>query len=301
MNKDRFYYISNLDINLPEISDDEQKLFESYVEMTRFFIELSELYKIFKANYSLLLENFTININDTVIYKLKSLKEDELFTLINTFTINLISSGKSLSDSVDIYLKTILGKELFDTFRSRVSSPIYDENFSYKFLLQLRNYSQHGHIPIEINEINKASFNLDDILNKPHFKKNSSVEKEMIEIREKILSNFGHTPHISYVYTIADFIYCIIKIYYEFLLFIKDDLKINYNEIKEKLLKRPELTNQEGIVYYNFDGNFFHAFNATDNVLSLFTEIKKIVRADLTKEETELKEIKKYLIKQDIQ
>lgn len=171
MNKDRFYYISNLDINLPEISDGEQKLFESYVEMTRFFNELSELYKIFKANYSLLLENFTININDTVIYKLKPLKEDELFTLINTFTINLISSGKSLSDSVDIYLKTILGKELFDTFRSRVSSPIYDENFSYKFLLQLRNYSQHGHIPIEINEINKAGFNLDDILNKPHFKK----------------------------------------------------------------------------------------------------------------------------------
>ncbi|EIQ7141191.1 hypothetical protein LVP18_002551, partial [Enterococcus faecalis] len=61
------------------------------------------------------------------------------------------------------------------------------------------------------------------------------------------------------------------------------------------------LTNQEGIVYYNFDGNFFHAFNATDNVLSLFTEIKKIVREDLTKEETKLKEIKKYLIKQDIQ
>lgn len=51
MNKDRFYYISNLDINLPEISDDEQKLFESYVEMTRFFIELSELYKIFLITY----------------------------------------------------------------------------------------------------------------------------------------------------------------------------------------------------------------------------------------------------------
>ncbi|MFO7196584.1 hypothetical protein QJS79_11740, partial [Enterococcus faecium] len=44
-----------------------------------------------------------------------------------------------------------------------------------------------------------------------------------------------------------------------------------------------------------------YSFNATDNVLSLFTEIKKIVREDLTKEETALKEIKKYLIKQDIQ
>ncbi|HCJ0858982.1 TPA: hypothetical protein NR789_001888 [Enterococcus faecalis] len=300
MNNDRFYYISDLDINLPKISTDEQKLFESYIEMTRFFIELSELYKIFQANYSLLLENFTLNTNDTVYYRHTIIQEDELYTLINTFTINLISSGKSLSESIDTYLNTILGKETYNKFRSDISSPIYDKNFSYKLLLQLRNYSQHGHIPVEISK-NKACFNLDDILNKPHIKIAKSAEESIILNREKILSNFGHNPYISYVYTIADFIYCTIKIYYEFLLFIKDDLKINYNKIKEKLLKRPELTNQEGIVYYNFDGNFFHAFNATDNVLSLFTEIKKIVREDLTKEETELKEIKKYLIKQDIQ
>ncbi|OSM16278.1 hypothetical protein B6S39_14315, partial [Enterococcus faecalis] len=146
MNNDRFYYISDLDINLPKISTDEQKLFETYIEMTRFFIELSELYKIFQANYSLLLENFTLNTNDTVYYRHTIIQEDELYTLINTFTINLISSGKSLSESIDTYLNTILGKETYNKFRSDISSPIYDKNFSYKLLLQLRNYSQHGHI-----------------------------------------------------------------------------------------------------------------------------------------------------------
>ncbi|WP_326716915.1 hypothetical protein [Vagococcus jeotgali] len=60
-------------------------------------------------------------------------------------------------------------------------------------------YSQHGHLPVEVNE-GRVSFNLDEILSKPHIKLNKSLLKEMGEIKEEIVKELDNNPHISYLY-----------------------------------------------------------------------------------------------------
>lgn len=300
MNKDRFFYFNaedseiDLNIDLSILSEEESEFFESFVEKTRFFIELSSLYKVFDANFKLLLESFIINTDDSIEYKNGDISEDDLYILINTLTINLIASSKTLIEAIDVYLKAILSIQSFDDFREKTSSLIYDKSFAYRFVYQLRNFSQHGHLPVDINK-KRASFNLDNILNKPHFTHNKKLKNEMMKHREDIISTFGHNPHISYVYTIADFTYYTIKIYYEFLNYIKDDLKNTQKEVRLKVSKYSTLI-VDKMFYYSFDDNeVLHCFNTNDNTMSLFAEIKNIVKKSLNKEEQELNRIKKDL------
>lgn len=296
MRKTLYYYFDGEavpDIKIADIEGEKIEVFKDSVEKTRHFIELFKLYKIFRCNHELLIKNFTMLSNDTVVFREnETLNDEELETRINTFTINLLSSGNTLMESIDVYLNECLNEKLYDEFRSSVSSKIYDENLSYKLLRYLRNYSVHGHIPVEVIG-SRASFNLDDIINKPHTSRlNKSVLEEMKVIRESILEQFGNHPRITYTINMADMCYQISHIYLKFLDFIKTDFKDTYENVQEIVNKHPEIV-LDGVVYYDNTENFIQAFRPGDYNMSIFSEVKRIVQKDSKSDKSTYEELMK--------
>lgn len=193
-------------------------------------------------------------------------------------------------------MKNFLSEKDFKSFKFRILSKSYDEHFSYRFLLHVRNYSQHGHLPVNIEQ-QRVYFDLDEILTMPHFDLNGSLKKEIDEVRKDIYRQFGDFPHISYVYTVAEFNLITTEIYLNYLKEVKPILMEMDKEKNELLLNTKfNLTNSDGkssdMVFYDFDGENYHCFNRTDNSLSMYASIKRKVKKILREEEQYYKEIK---------
>lgn len=286
---------SNIKELLSVISDSEEKVFSDYVELTRHIIEIDKLFYVFRYNLANLLDQFIIYNNDLIERRNIQLTEDQYYFQINALTINLISSAKTLNESLEVCMKTFLSKEDFDSFKFRILSKPYDECFSYRFLLHMRNYSQHGHLPINIHE-QRAYFDLDDILSMPHFDLNKQLKKEINELRIDIYNQFGNSPFVSYVYTVAKFNLIITEIYLDFLKEVKPIL-VKSNDKKNKLLSNNKfkLINPDGsvsdMIFYGFDGENYHCFNRNDNCLSMFADMKKEVKKILKIEKQHFREI----------
>jgi hypothetical protein len=304
MKKDTRFYLKDfsdteLERNIKEllsvISNSEEKIFSDYVELTRHIIEIDKLFYVFRYNLENLLDQFIIYNNDLIERRNIQLSEDQYYFQINALTINLISSAKTLTESLEVCMKSFLSKENFDFFKFRILSKPYDECFSYRFLLHMRNYSQHGHLPINIHE-QRAYFDLDDILSMPHFDLNGQLKKEINDLRIDIYSQFENSPFISYVYTVARFNLIITEIYLNYLKEVKPIL-VRSNDRKNELLtdNKFNLINPDGsvsdMIFYGFDGENYHRFNRNDNSLAMFADMKKEVQKILKKEKQHYREI----------
>ncbi|API90128.1 hypothetical protein BKP56_13105 [Marinilactibacillus sp. 15R] len=304
MKKDTIFFLTDFDETelkskieelLSVISESDKKIFSKYVELTRHIIELDKLFYVFRYNLKNLLDHFTLYTNDLIERLDNDLTEDQYYYQINALTINLISSAKTLTESIEVCMKNFLPKETFDSFKLRILSKPYDECFSYRFLLHLRNYSQHGHLPVNIHD-QRAYFDLDDILSMPHFDLKKSLKEEIRELKVDIYNEFGHLPYISYVHTIAKFNLVITEIYSNYLNEIKPVL-MGLNEEKSELLHdtKFQLINLDrsisNTVFYDFDGENYHCFNRNDNSIATYAGMKKEAKKILKKETQYYKEI----------
>ena len=284
---------------MSNLSVEDKELFTSYVEITRHFIELNRLFQMFESNLGLLLTCYTINTDDSIVRNnFNGLGED--YILINTLTTNYVSSSKTLTESIETFMKIYLSEQNFDKFKRNVLSKVYDESFSYRFLLLIRNFSQHGHLPVNIYN-QKAYFDLDKISSMRHFNISGKKKSEIEKIRENIIAEFGNFPHISFLYTIAEFNLKTIEVYLNFLDLAKDILKFSQDKTKTLLNKKPELIFHNGnsifngYVFYDFDGERFHCFNPKDNILKTFADEKNKIKKILIDEKQEIKKIRKKL------
>ncbi|MBX9114678.1 hypothetical protein HCG83_00010 [Enterococcus casseliflavus] len=305
MRSDSRFFVSNLqddelirqiDSLLETITESDKRIFLNYVELTRHIIELDKLFNVFRYNLTNLLKHFTIFTNDLIESTGEKLTEDQYYYQINALTINLISSAKTLTESIEVCMKNFLAEKDFKSFKIKILSKPYDEHFSYRFLLHVRNYSQHGHLPVNIEQ-QRVYFDLDEILTMPHFDLNEKLKSEIDEIKEDISARFQDFPRISYVYTIAKFNLITTEIYLNYLKEVKPILMEMDKEKNELLLNTKfKLTNSDGkssdMVFYDFDGENYHCFNRTENSLSMYASIKKEVKKILREEEQYYKEIK---------
>ncbi|HAZ0654615.1 TPA: hypothetical protein J8C18_000341, partial [Enterococcus faecium] len=251
----------------------------------------------FRYNLTNLLKHFTIFTNDLIESTGEKLTEDQYYYQINALTINLISSAKTLTESIEVCMKNFLAEKDFKSFKNKILSKPYDEHFSYRFLLHMRNYSQHGHLPVNIHQ-QRVYFDLDEILAMPHFDFNGQLKKELDVLRKDIYNQFRDSPRISYVYTVAKFNLVITEIYFNYLKEIKPIL-IKLNDEKNELLLNTkfQLINSDGsssdMLFYEFDGENYHCFNRKDNSISMYADIKREVKKILKVEEQYYKEIEK--------
>ncbi|HDL0990316.1 TPA: hypothetical protein PWT14_002828, partial [Enterococcus faecium] len=205
MRSDSRFFVSNLqddelirqiDSLLETITESDKRIFLNYVELTRHIIELDKLFNVFRYNLTNLLKHFTIFTNDLIESTGEKLTEDQYYYQINALTINLISSAKTLTESIEVCMKNFLAEKDFKSFKNKILSKPYDEHFSYRFLLHMRNYSQHGHLPVNIHQ-QRVYFDLDEILAMPHFDFNGQLKKELDVLRKDIYNQFRDSPRIS--------------------------------------------------------------------------------------------------------
>lgn len=109
-----------------------------------------------KFNIEQLEDKCTINSNDE-IFSEKTEKIVDSIT-INALTINIFSVGKNLIDYIESFCKVNIPDKYKD-LKENILSKRYDGVFSYRLGLFLRNYSQHGHLPVSVH-VGKCCFDL---------------------------------------------------------------------------------------------------------------------------------------------
>lgn len=305
MIKDTRYYLSEnissevivqIEKIINSIEIHEKKIIFKYVELTRHISELDKLFNVFRCNLSNLLNSFTIYSNDYIESRGSQLTEEQYYYQINVLTINFISSAKTFIESIEVCLKNSLSVEDYELFKQKFLSKPYDEEFSYRFLLHMRNYSQHGHLPLNIQN-KKVYFDLDEIIDMPHFDLNKLLKEEIKKLKLEIYNEFGALPHISYVHTISKFNLIVTEIYVNFLNKIKSVL-FKFNQEKNALLndKKFYLINPDGtkkdMIFYDYDGEVYHCFNYQDNSISMYAEFKKEAKKVLKVEENYFNKLK---------
>lgn len=286
---------------LSEMTDDNRKNFKHYVEITRHIIELNKLFHIFRCNLDILLHHFQLNTNGLIVSKVVTENQESDYIQINSFTINFISSAKSLLESIEAFMKTNSSSETFKLFKEKYLSKTYDNCFSYRLLLHLRNFAQHGHLPVSIDN-KRVYFDLYEILNVPHFDLNKNLSKEIAELEKDIYDKYGDLPHISYTFTIAEFNVEVTKVYCDFLNASKSLLNDSITKINTLLKEKPYFVISDqnspfkGMVLFDYDDNqTVHFFDSKVNIMKNFYEFKKEALRIKKNEEYMLTEIKKEL------
>lgn len=282
MIKDSYYLIEEFEedcdkLFIPKINDNEKEIFNIYIELTRHIIELNKLFHIYRCNFNMLHSHFEMYTNDLIKEKKTNTNEESTYIQINTLTINLISSAKTLVESIETFFKVNQYSEKAKNFKKSILSQVYDTVFPYRFLLQLRNYSQHGHLPLCI-EKNRVYFDPYEIVVTPHYKMTGLVKKEILILQEDIYKIYRTHTRISFTITIAEFNTKVTEIYFKF---IRDSLPIviTYDEKVKKIIKRhPELIIKSGkfknMVIYDYIDQMFHMFSTKSNDVDMIKEFK---------------------------
>ncbi len=122
---------------------------------------------------------------------------------VNSHIINIISAGRTLIESMECYIKN--NSDIGDAKQKYLDyyHNTYDSSFAYRFLIRLRDYSQHGHLPVSSTG-NNYYFDLIQISNKPHYNHNKTFETQMKSIIDEILEKYHNTPTISLTETLAE-------------------------------------------------------------------------------------------------
>ncbi len=285
----------NIDMNQVHPADMDDKELGSvrkYVEITRHIQEIDNLFHVFRFNLKSILHYYVLLYSDKIERKIAYDHETSDCVAINALTINFISSGKTLMESIENFLKINDG-ELYEEFKKNYLSKEYDGNFQYRFLLRLRDYAQHGHLPVSMNFDNKYCFDLNHILLTPHFNHNPTIKNEMEDIKDKIYEQFSDYPYIVLTRSLAEFNICITRNYLEFLKKIRKLLHDSVDDIKSLLEKRPKIINKssdgfDGYVFYEITDGTLHAFNTKDNPQKMLSQYKNFVSKVLKEEQAEL-------------
>lgn len=133
------------------IRDLSQLEFEKYSEHIVKLILLrndENLFKIVELNYTDFIskiENITSQVAGGII---DNSEQQYLHLELNRLILNLLSSIRTYLDHTETRLKREYGKdsEELKIFKAETSKA-YDDNFAYRFLYKLRNYSQHCGLP----------------------------------------------------------------------------------------------------------------------------------------------------------
>lgn len=305
MNTEEYILLNNTNIDIekieiPDFSDNELTLIESFLEYTRHIQEINQLFRIFRINLQDLLLHYVLNTDDTIIRKIDLCNNEEDIIIINALVINYISSAKTFTESIENFLFKKLGESELNNFKTNCLSKIYDEKFSYRLLIRLRDYAQHGHLPVHMSWDKKCSFDLEQILYPPHFNHNKKIQEEMINLKQKIYNKFQDNPRIMFTMSIAEFQLCILEIYICFINTIKENLVDLVNRLDKLIKERPNIIYRSddalnGFILYSIKNESVHCFDPKQKPIEMIDNIKTDVENELKEAQTEFEKlIKSY-------
>lgn len=292
-------------IEIFELENDDNKIILTFVEATRFIQEIEQLFRVYRSNLSLMLSTYILNSNDIIKRKIELYDNGWTdYSSINALTINLISAGKTLVEAIEVYLKAFYGKDSLEyiDFKRDCLNHEYDSHFGYRFLTRLRDFAQHGHLPVSIIDTEKgpqACFSIDRILPTPHFNHNESLMNEMKKIQKDIHDEYGDSAKIAYSLTVAQYNLSITTIYSSFYKTVKNGFFNIRNTVTTFLTKNPEAiiksdTPLNGMVgYYDgSDDSLLHLFDPKADSCEMFLNFSRNADEILVQEVKEIEEFK---------
>lgn len=300
--------ISLEDITIPEYSDEELHMICSYVEITRYVEEIHQLFLIFRYNLKRILDVYDLHGRDRVIRHKPHFKGFTDRTEINALVINYISSGKTLTDALDSCMKELYRDvsdedngtaEEYRNFKEYLRN-IYDTSFSYRLLTRLRDFAQHGHVPVSIYSSadgDKMCFDIGQISATPHFNHNKAVLTEMQNFNEELLVKEGAQPRYVFTVAVAEYTVLMCDIYKKFWHEQDAGFKEKVGKIDRFVEDNPSYIrhrnkDMNGYLFYKME-NVLHTFNASQDSMKMFSEYMQEADGVYAAEKSEFDEFSK--------
>lgn len=146
-------------------------------------------------------------------------------------------TSRRLQQSMDVFDKVYIDKE--ENFKKNYISKAYDEDFSYRFIDFIRNYMQHGHVPVSFDG-EKISFQLSEILDTAHTKINATLKKQMKNIEQQLFDYGEMNVQLTVVKMLYKYFLLVHILICEFLKYIKKFFLEITNKINSILDDHPE-------------------------------------------------------------
>ena len=129
---------------------------------------------------------------------------------------------------------------------------IYDHDFAVSMLQQI-GYNKDSYC-----------FDLFEIINKPHFHHNPSMENQMRDIIDEIITNYHNTPTIALTETLAEYTVHIVSIYISFLEVVEGDLLQSYSNFNKIVSDYPN-----NIITNSREWSGLFVYDEVDNILQV--------------------------------
>ena len=303
MNTENMVLVEDLDfdidkLKIPNLNIDEENCLKNHIAITKQIQEIDQLFHVFRYNLKMILDHYKVYHDDRIEYLYSYSKKEIDYIIINTLVINYIGSAKSLIELIEAVLKSISNENLniYIKFKKEYLTKEYDSKFSYRFLFCMRNFSQHGYLPISIDANNRCFFDFNSILSVSHFTFKKELKDEMLEIKQKIYEKYKGYPKISFTRTIAEFNMEVIKLYQNFLDVIEDSLIESVQKVKKLIKKNPRLVHKSSdclnnFVLYRLSDGTIHCFSKKDNPIKMINDMKDNVSNILQEESIEYEKI----------
>lgn len=264
-------------IHITELLENDRNILIGYVDRTTFISKIGQLFQVFLFNLNNISNHYNIDMADFIEQSNITLSIENEYFAINSLIINYISAGKTLIEAMQCYGDTFL-PGIFTEF----SKKIYDESFSYRFLLMIRNYSQHGNLPLSVDEDGSYYFDFLQILSVRHHNLKRSIKDEMISIKNELLQEYGVLPKFSFCRTVSEFTFCIFESYNLFFKMVSKDF-FDFSTQKNNVIKaKPYLVYKSddqfnGLIFYeiNPEIEMYDSFYFNDNSEEMFNEMKQ--------------------------
>lgn len=234
------------ELSFTELSPDERSIANNHVEITRHLQEIHQLYLMFQYSLDCIDSNYLLMNDGKVMKNSEPAISEEDFIAINAMVNNLISAGRTLVESMECYVREGYPKD--DPDRKEYMDfyhKMYDSSFPYRFLIRMRDYSQHGHLPVNQNDA-WYGFDLYQVLNKPHFKHNGLIKQQLENAVREVMDVYGDIPKLSLAMTLAEFTAYLLAIYHHFWVLVEPALFVSEKKFKVLIANHPENVNVVG-------------------------------------------------------
>lgn len=168
------------------LPEEDEIIFKTYIEESRHLQEISQMFQMLLFDLGQMHLQYEWMFNDRVFSQ--TAKDVDIYE-INTLIRNAVSAARTLIESMEVFDKVYIDSD--GRFKKNYISRAYDDHFSYRFVDFMRNYMQHGHVPVGVDG-ERIYFQLSEILDVTHMKINTSLRQSM-EAVEQELFGYGET------------------------------------------------------------------------------------------------------------
>lgn len=298
MNTEKFINLEKSVSIQAHMSEEHRDLCCKYILISQYIKNIKQLFLIFQVNLDQLEEYCILYYNDQAEPR-NAVEKVDLIKL-NALTVNIVSAGKSLVEMIEILTTKYITDEKMD-FKKELISKKYDESFSYRFMYFIRNFAQHGHLPVSLDEEGKLFFDLYEILDTPDFEA-KSFGGELEKYKQRMIKQFGTRPHLAYVYTMDEYVRIVYEIYEAYYEYIRKAVKELDEAVYTCLQEHPEYIVREpeemaGLVPVYMDHEeVLHVFCPEERMIFLFETCMEEARQALLQYVQKNKKVKLKLV-----